>query len=79
MRDVRSHGREFQVSYHRRVKAIRQLCIVFAYLKLFQIDDSHYIFLRSDSWVDGVLNGEGAGIDSRGCQLWDNLSQGKNI
>ena len=48
-------------------------------VKLFQIDDSHYIFLRSDSWVDGVLNGEGAGIDSRGCQLWDNLSQGKNI
>lgn len=33
MRDVRSHGREFQVSYHRRVKAIRQLCIVFAYLE----------------------------------------------
>ena len=27
MRDVRSHGREFQVSYHRRVKAIRQLCM----------------------------------------------------
>ncbi len=44
-------------------------------VKVLQIDRCHYIFLRSDSWVDGVLNGEGAGIDSRGCQLWDNLSQ----
>ena len=41
MRDVRSHGREFQVSYHRRVKAIRQLCIVFAYLEQMHLEQDH--------------------------------------
>ena len=36
-----SHGREFQVSYHRRVKAIRQLCIVFAYLEQMHLEQDH--------------------------------------